>query len=117
MRHDRPTDQLPADDAMFLIEFFLPVFDNSGAHFGKDEFDHVRRELTDRFGGVTAFMRSPAVGLWEDDTGKVRRDELVSFEVMTDALDRNWWRAYREQLAKRFRQQEILMRATPFERL
>ena len=117
IRHDRATDQLPSDGAMFLIEFFLPVFDNSGAHFGKDEFDRVRRELTDRFGGVTAFMRSPAMGLWEDDTGKVRRDELVSFEVMTETLDRDWWRAYREELAQRFRQQEILMRSTPFERL
>ena len=102
---------------MFLVEFFLPVFDNTGAHFGKDEFDRVRRELTERFGGVTAFMRSPAMGLWEDDTGKVRRDDLVSFEVMTESVDRDWWRDYRKKLARRFRQQEILMRASRIERL
>ena len=102
---------------MFLVEFFLPVFDNDGARFPKEEFDRVRRELTERFGGVTAFMRSPAVGLWANEAGKVSRDELVSFEVMADTLDRDWWRNYREQLAKRFRQQEIVMRASPFERL
>jgi hypothetical protein len=102
---------------VLLVEFFLPVFDNDGARFGKDEFDRVRRELTERFGGVTAFMRSPALGLWEDDAGKVRRDDLVSFEVMAETLDRDWWRSYREQLARRFRQQDILMRASSSELL
>ena len=102
---------------MFLIEFFLPTFDNDGKQFAKDEFDRVRRELTERFGGVTAFMRSPAMGLWSDDAGQVRGDDLVSFEVMAETLDRDWWRSYREQLGKRFRQQEILMRASSFERL
>ena len=102
---------------VFLVEFFLPVFDNEGARFAKGDFDRVRRELAERFGGVTAFMRSPAMGLWEDDAGSVRRDDLVSFEIMTETLDRDWWRSYREQLARRFRQQEILMRASSFERL
>jgi hypothetical protein len=100
-----------------LIEFFLPTFDNSGAHFPKEEFDRIRRELTDRFGGVTAFTRSPATGLWADDTGHVRRDELVSFEVMAETLDRNWWQEYREELRLRFRQEEIVMRASSFERI
>ncbi len=102
---------------MFLVEFLLPVFDNHGTHFPKEEFDRVRRELTEKFGGVTAFMQSPAVGLWEDEAGVVRHDDLVSFEVMAEALDREWWRKYREELAARFRQQEIVMRASSFERL
>lgn len=102
---------------MFLVEFLLPVFDNDGVHFPKDDFSRVRRELTERFGGVTAFMQSPAMGLWADESGEVRRDDLVSFEVMAESLDRDWWRDYREQLRKRFRQQEIVMRAISFERL
>jgi hypothetical protein len=102
---------------MYLVEFLLPVFDNHGARIPKEEFDRVRRELTDRFGGVTAFMQSPAMGLWADEKGVVRRDELVSFEVMAESLDRDWWRSYREQLARRFRQQEIVMRASSFELL
>jgi hypothetical protein len=102
---------------VFLVEFLLPTFDNDGAQFSKEEFDRVRRELTERFGGVTAFMQSPAVGLWADDRGVVRRDDLVSFEVMAETLDREWWRSYREQLCGRFRQQEIVMRASSFERL
>ena len=100
---------------MFLVEFFLPTADNHGAHFPHEDFDRVRRELTERFGGVTAFMRSPASGLWEDDEGRVRGDNLVSIEVMADVLDRDWWRGYREQLCTRFRQNEILMRASSCE--
>jgi hypothetical protein len=102
---------------VFLVEFFLPLSDNEGHEFAREAFDRVRDELTDKFGGVTAFMRSPAAGHWEDDAGVVRRDELVSIEVMADALDREWWRNYREQLRARFRQQEIVMRASSFERL
>jgi len=36
---------------------------------------------------------------------------------MAETLDRNWWRQYREQLEMRFHQEEIVMRASPFERL
>jgi hypothetical protein len=102
---------------VFLVEFFLPVVDNDGASFAQAEFARVRRELTERFGGVTAFTRSPAAGRWADDTGQIQRDELVRFEVMTETLDRDWWREYRAQLEQRFRQQEILIRASSFERL
>lgn len=102
---------------MFLIEIFLPIFDNEGQPFSKSAFETVRRELTDRFGGVTAFTRAPASGLWSDDSGHVHRDELAIFEVMTDALDRGWWTGYRKELESRFRQQEILLRATQSQRI
>jgi hypothetical protein len=102
---------------LHLIEFFLPTFDNDAKPFPKAEFDRVRRELTGRFGGVTAFMRAPATGLWADKAGDVRHDELVSFEVMADTLDRDWWREYRKQLEQHFAQEEIVMRVSTFERL
>lgn len=47
---------------MHLIQLFLPLYDNDGQAFAKPLFDTVRGELTERFGGVTAFVRSPAVG-------------------------------------------------------
>lgn len=102
---------------VFLVEFLLPLSDNHGAPIARPEFDRVRQELTERFGGVTAFMRSPAVGLWADAGGEVRRDELVTIEVMAETLDRVWWRDYREQLKTRFCQQEIAMRSIECERL
>jgi hypothetical protein len=48
---------------LFLVEFLLPVADNDGARIPKNEFDRVRRELTERFGGVTAFMRASSFEL------------------------------------------------------
>ena len=75
---------------MLLIEFFLPTSDNGGSPFPRDEFDRIRRELTERFGGVTAFTRSPAMGFWTDESGRVCPDELFSFEVMAETLERSW---------------------------
>jgi hypothetical protein len=100
-----------------LVEILLPVYDNAGAAWPKAAFDAVRDQLTERFGGVTAFTRSPAVGLWADDAGRVRRDDVIVVEVMTDQLDREWWAGYRHELEERFRQQEIVVRAVGCERL
>lgn len=102
---------------MHLVELFLPLRDEGGTSFPKEMFDAVRDELTEVFGGVTAFTRTPATGLWEDDGGEVRRDEVVLFEVMAAQLDHGWWRRYRKELEQRFHQDEVLVRATAVERL
>ena len=102
---------------MQLVELFLPLRDEAGKPFPKERFDSVRDELTEVFGGVTAFTRTPATGLWEDDGGKVRRDEVVLFEVMVDHVDHAWWRNYRGELERRFDQDEVLIRATAGEHL
>lgn len=102
---------------MHLVELFLPLRDNTGTAFPKALYDGVRQELTECHGGVTAFTRAPATGLWEDDGGDVQRDDVVLFEVMVDHLDHAWWRNYRETLESRFHQDEVLVRATAVERL
>ena len=102
---------------MHLIELFLPLQDERGEPFPKLLYDAVRGELADVFGGVTAFTRTPATGLCEDEGGQVRRDEVVLVEVMVDHLDHAWWRNYRGVLERRFNQHEVLIRATAAERL
>ena len=102
---------------MFIIEIFLPLKDNAGIPFGHTVFADVRSELANRFGGVTAFMRAPAVGIWTDDEGVPRHDEIVVFEVMADAVDEPWWSAYRARLERVFRQDEVMIRATASQRL
>jgi hypothetical protein len=97
---------------MHVVQFFLPLKDNAGQPFAREAFSGVRRELTERFGGVTAYLRSPAQGLWEDEDGDLCRDEVVLFEVMDPALDVDWWRAYRTRLQHRFAQDAVLLRAT-----
>ncbi len=101
---------------MHVIEIFLPLYDNEGRRFGRDLYAGAREELVERFGGLTAFTRSPAEGLWEEG-GERSRDEIVIFEVMVDDVDRGWWRSFREQLERRFRQDEIVVRAREAERL
>src|SRR5919199_2771286 len=88
---------------MQLIQILLPLYDNSGQPFGEDLYTQVRHELTEHFGGLTAFTRAPAHGLWKSE-GKTHRDDIVVFEVMADALDRAWWRDYRQRLEALFRQ-------------
>jgi hypothetical protein len=51
---------------MYLIQLHLPLHDNDKRAFPAQHFDTVRNTLTERFGGVTAFLRSPAVGLWKE---------------------------------------------------
>ncbi|MCA1642986.1 MAG: hypothetical protein LC785_13790 [Acidobacteria bacterium] len=102
---------------MYLIQLLLPLYDNEGEPFGRDHFDGVRNELASEFGGVTAFRRSPAEGVWVQTAGEVSRDEVVIFEVMADRLERRWWSRYRRELEERFRQDRLVIRATEWEQL
>jgi hypothetical protein len=96
---------------VYLIQILLPQRDNdSGERFPRAAYDRVRGELTERFGGVTAYLRSPASGLWVDDGGGVERDDMVIVEVMARHLEPEWWRLYKEELRRRFRQDELLVR-------
>jgi hypothetical protein len=102
---------------MYLIQLLLPLYDNDGQPFGRDYFDGVRNELAREFGGVTAFRRSPAEGVWVQPEGEVSRDEVVIFEVMAQRLERGWWTRYRRELEERFLQERIVVRATEWEQL
>lgn len=76
----------------------------------------MRAELTDAFGGVTAFSRAPATGVWEEN-GEVVRDDIIVYEVMADEIDAAWWREYRVALEQRFDQDEVVIRSLPMSRL
>jgi hypothetical protein len=95
---------------MYLVQLLLPIYDNNKRAFPRAYFDQVRHELTHRFGGITAFVRSPAVGLWKEDED-VTRDDVLMFEVMAEHLDDGWWKRYRQKLEKSFRQENIVVRA------
>lgn len=74
---------------MYLIEILLPVSDKEGRPFAAGFYQNLRDELTERYGGVTAFTRAPAEGETKASCGKVH-DDIVVFEVMADKIDRAW---------------------------
>ena len=102
---------------MYLIQILLPLYDNNKRPFAREDFDYVRDELAGSFGGITAFRRSPAEGVWREGDGDISHDEVVIFEVMSEKLKRRWWLKYRKELEKRFRQEEIIIRATEVQKL
>ena len=100
-----------------LVQILLPIQARDGSPLPHDMFTRVRAELTETFGGVTAYSRSPATGLWKRDDAAIERDQVIMVEVVVDVFDREWWRAYREQLETRFGQEEVLARALAMERI
>ena len=107
---------------MRLVQILLPLYDNEGVALPRQLFARVRDELTEKFGGLTAFTRAPAEGAWrpEGETGGaagIRHDEVILFEVLAPSLERDWWADYRKTLEKRFRQDTVLIRATEVEML
>ena len=96
-----------------LVQIVLPLYDNSGQRHPRELLKLTFDELTQRFGGVTAFTRAPAEGLWEDRRGRVVRDDVIVVEVMTESRDDAWWAEYRTLLTARFEQQELIVRALP----
>jgi hypothetical protein len=102
---------------MHLVQILLPLYDNSGAPQLGSHFEAVERELTDKFGGLTAYTRAPAEGLWKEDRAQTRKDDIVVHEVMCEQLDREWWREYRRKLEARFRQEKLIVRSQSLELL
>jgi hypothetical protein len=47
-----------------LVQILLPIYDDQGSEFASDVYVQVRSELTEPFGGLTAYTRAPAEGLW-----------------------------------------------------
>ena len=102
---------------MHLVQLLLPLRDNDGQPYPRAVLDRIRDELTERFGGVTAYVRAPAAGAWKEGPASVVQDDLVIIEVMVDALERDWWAAWRERLEQALGQKEIVVRASAIERL
>ena len=94
----------------YLVQILLPLRDNDGEPFGRQDFEKVSAELTEEFGGATAFVQAPAEGLW-DGEGGTKRDEVIIIETMADAIDEDWWSDYRETLEQRFRQDSVVIRS------
>ena len=102
---------------MYLVQLFLPIRDGSGHPYPRQLYDTLAHDLTERFGGVTAYTRAPATGLWEAESGRKVQDDMVIYEVMATQLDEPWWAAVRARLERQFHQEELVVRAQEICRL
>ena len=100
---------------MVLIQVLLPTTTEASAP--NNPLRETARELGEAFGGLTAYTRSPAKGVWTSPEGRADEDDVIMVEVVTDRFDRSWWRQYSATLAIRFRQDAIHVRALAIELL
>jgi hypothetical protein len=97
-----------------LIQLLLPLQDNQGKPFDRALFLQIRDELMKKFGGLTAYSRAPAEGLWKPDAQPTNKEEIVVYEVMAESLDQAWWSDYRRRLEARLCQEQVVIRASDF---
>ena len=102
---------------MHLIQILLPIYDNEGHQFPHDIYRGIGDELVARFSGLTAFTRAPAEGYWAPQDDEAWRDDIMVFEVMAEAIDKEWWRNYRARLERQLRQEAIVIRTYRIELL
>jgi hypothetical protein len=91
---------------MHLVQLFLPLRAQDGTSIPTSVLRSVRAELLERFGGLTAHVRAPVQGLWDND-GEVEQDDIVIMEVVVDTFDDAWWSDYKKTLERRLAQKEI----------
>jgi hypothetical protein len=101
---------------MFLIQVLLPIVRPIQVP-QTDALSRTRAELVERFGGATAYVQSPALGEWTGSEGERQQDRVMLVEIVAPEFDRSWWRGYARQLAARFHQQTIHVRALRIELL
>jgi hypothetical protein len=96
---------------VYLVQMLFPLYDNRGRRLPKKLFDQTARTLAKAHGGVTAYTRSPAVGLWNSRGSGLKKDEIVIYEVVTTALHAPLWERRRKMWEATFRQDSLLIRA------
>ena len=95
-----------------LFQIYLPRNQDNGKPFPPDLFNKVKKQLTEKFGGLTMYTRAPAKGLWQDEGEKTVSDDILIFEVMATAYDEAFWNSYKARLEKKFKQDEVLIRCS-----
>ena len=100
----------------YLVEILLPKETGHGQPISKDWFDGFLKDLTEKFGGATSFLRASGQGLWQSGDS-TEKDSIAVVEVMAEHLDLAFWRSLRERLERELTQDEIVIRAQEISRL
>lgn len=89
----------------------MPVADNEDRAFSDAVWDSLKNRLVATFGGVTAYQRAPALGVWAPARDRRTAEDIFVVEVMAATFDAQWWQSLQAQLERDLRQQEIVVRA------
>ena len=100
---------------MNLVQILLPLYDKQQNPFPDSYYHDMESELTEKFGGMTAYTRSPAKGLWKEKEDKTVKDDIVVLEVMTEKTDKEFWKQYKTNLEALFQQDAIIIRSSEVE--
>ena len=102
---------------MYLVQLLLPIEGKQGQPVERAVFQRLEEQLTTQFGRLTAYTRAPATGLWEAESGRKVRDQVVVYEVMVEHLELPWWALLRRRLEHELDQDEVVVRAQTIQRL
>lgn len=69
---------------MYLVQLLLPLADKQGNAFPDEVLRWIQVELCERFGGLTAYTRAPAKGIWTQKGGQ-QKEDIVIVEVIGKA--------------------------------
>ena len=100
----------------YLVQILLPKETGGGQPISRQWFETLLKELTEKFGGATSFLRAPGQGLWQSG-GTTEKNNIAVVEVMTDEVDQAFWRSLRGRLEEELSQDEIVIRAQEISRL
>jgi len=106
-----------SDETDPLYQLHLPLTYNSGCPIEEEKFDLTRRELVERFGGVTNTAPGFPLQGWWQAAETVVRDDIVIWTVVTQGDENGFFRNYKEVLKQRLDQKEIFIIKIPGEAL
>lgn len=101
---------------MHLVEVFLPTGYPNGDLIPQSIFDLIEGELREKFDGVVVYARKSARTLSRSHARQMEESLLV-IEIVTDDLDKEWWKEFRHRTQALFHHDDLLIRATITERL
>ncbi|MEK6690069.1 MAG: hypothetical protein AABY78_02060 [Nitrospirota bacterium] len=95
---------------MKVYDIYLPLRYNDDREIEPSKFDQTRKELIDRFGGLSVLPSQGATieGWWRFKE-EIVRDEIRIFRVFTGSEDDDFWKKYKTILKDRFQQEEIFI--------
>ena len=99
---------------MHIVNIYLPQVNNAGLAFNEDIYLSIRKELIQKFGGLTQYDQVPAIGYWKENADKpISQDLVIHYEVICNTINKKYWAGFRQRLEMTFQQTQILIVAYP----